>query len=88
MTSELMSSGGNLKVSPLPPPLPLYTIHAQNQSNVVEILSKGGESISTVKHVSLPKNRKSTLKLAKVEVVEMVEIFSVYLVKMHLKSIP
>jgi hypothetical protein len=49
------------------------------------ISSKGGGIISTSKQICPPKHCKSALKLTRVEVVEMVEIFSVYRVRMHLK---
>jgi hypothetical protein len=45
----------------------------------VEISSKGGGSISIMHKYLHPNNLKSTLKLTRVEVVEMSEVFSEYI---------
>jgi hypothetical protein len=72
----------NWKISPIPPPSPPETnrtqIHCKDGGG---ILSKVGVISPPTRKYLHQKPRRSTLKFTKVEVVEMVEIFTVYLVR-------
>jgi hypothetical protein len=68
-------------ISPIPPPSPLDKIKLKIKAKVVEVPTRSGGIISTARQISPLQDHKSTLKVAMVEVVQMVEIFPVYLVK-------
>jgi hypothetical protein len=72
------------RISPRPPSSPANTNQAQNRGkNVGGIPSRGGGVISTTGELSPPKDRKFILKSIRVEMVEMVEVFSVLLLSMQ-----
>jgi hypothetical protein len=72
MISVLPPSGGNRKVSPLPPPSPQESNMGTNNGRKGEILP-----LLTYKHLH-SNNLKSMLKPVRVEVVEIVEISEVF----------